>query len=91
MHSAIHTRFLQERGREVRRGRHAATLWCVRLGSGLVPDLLLLELDVGVEHAVLHLPVEGELVELHLVGEEGVLERLVAVVARLVKQPAVVL
>lgn len=40
-----------------------------------VADLLLLELEVRVEDAVPHLRLEGELVELHLLLEERVLER----------------
>mmetsp|Transcript_8010 Transcript_8010/g.19920 ORF Transcript_8010/g.19920 Transcript_8010/m.19920 type:complete len:246 (-) Transcript_8010:471-1208(-) len=44
-----------------------------------VPDLLLLELDEGVVHAVVELLLEGEPVEVHLLLEEEVLYRLVLV------------
>eukprot|EP00965_Chrysotila_dentata_P118247 3908893-Pleurochrysis_carterae.AAC.2 len=43
-----------------------------------IADLLLLELDVGVVHAVVELLLEGERVELHLQLVELLLERLLA-------------
>lgn len=57
-----------------------------------VADLLLTELEVGVENTVAHLRLKGQLVQLNLVLKERVLERFVAgrgAAAKVCKQTAV--
>jgi len=76
----------KEKGREkeLEDGYEALVdLSLLTLGNALgdpndVTNLLLLQLEIGVEDTVAHLSLEGELVELNLVLEEGVLKGLVA-------------
>ena len=98
MHSAIHT-WENKRTCEMprvtvsvtKRGRGRASVEGVLSGfTHNVADLLLLELDVRVVHAVVELLLEGEAVEIDLELEELVLERFLLLHAELGQQAAVV-